>query len=66
MTALGHFPVRTLQTVDAELQAQVKRRGDAINELLHALFAIERSTIVIDRLIDERCGLTARATGVRP
>ena len=61
MTAISPFPVRTLQTVDAELKAQVTRRGDAIDELLHALFAIERSTLVIDRLIEERCDLAARA-----
>ena len=43
-------------TIDADLAAQVAKREQGTVELLHALFVIERTTGVIDRLLAELLG----------
>lgn len=46
---------RDITAIDADLHAQVQRRENGTNEVLHGLFLIHRSSLVIDRLIEERC-----------
>lgn len=50
---------RTLAAIDHDLHEQVERREAGTNEVLHGLFLIDRSTLVIERLIDERLRATA-------
>lgn len=45
---------RSLTQIDLDLHEQVQRKENGANEVLHGLFLIHRSMLVIDRLMEER------------
>lgn len=50
---------RSLEAIDHDLHEQVQRRDSGTDEVLHGLFLIHRSSLVIDRLIEERIAAMA-------
>ncbi len=53
---------RSVAAIDRDLADQVKRRDEAMTEILHGCFVAERASRSIDRLIDERAEQQANET----